>query len=117
MSLNWSLPGKTDRELAALHKQGLIQAAVFLSMSTGIPVLTEATLPVAMARCRALEVLSGPFWRSATDKGLADFLPQLLGLRTNVSKVSDAKWWKMHAAAATGAEMDRLHHRAQSRAD
>lgn len=112
MSLNWSISGKTELELTNLHAKGLIQAAVFLSMATGVGTLTEKTLPTAMARCRALEALNGPYWQSATEEGLADHLPEMLGLRTNVSTVTDAAWWKMQAKACLGAELARLKNRA-----
>lgn len=86
MSLNWNAE-KVPSHVRTQH-EGEMTAAIWVSIVTGVPDLTETTVKEAMIRTKMLEEMVGPYL--VDNEGNAQYLwpklPLLIGLRTNASR-------------------------------
>lgn len=86
MSLNWNAE-KVPSHIRS-RNAGAMTAAIWASMVTGVPDLTETTVKEAMMRTKMFEEMAGPYL--VDDEGKPAYLwtelPMFVGLRTNASR-------------------------------
>ena len=95
MPLNWNAE-KVPQQIREENWQ-LMEKAIWNSMVIGVPELTEKTIEEAVLRTKLFETQKGAYLYTHEDKPywLWEHLPLFIGLWTNVSKKSRAKFMKV----------------------
>jgi hypothetical protein len=104
MSLSYDLSGCADfEELSSEQEWPITNTIIFSTMVLGMGSITEANVGKFIERTAAYQTVSGPLMQRVADGQIegvpvtADMIRRRIGLKTNVTDTTDAKF-KRHMA-------------------
>lgn len=95
MSLNWDISKVADYKEMQETESGITDAVIWLTMAVGLGEITEANCDEFIRRTALVQAVTGPFLSHGiyvTD----EMIRRRIGLGTNVSDETFAKWSKRY---------------------